>query len=261
MTSREMSENVRPLLELDRAWSAYALADLDPAYVEDCAWYARSGCAALLYHGLEPPVLFMTGDPAAVPDLLPELPPGRIQFTLRAVHKSLMSERLLVSKQVRMWRMVLDPGKFSALADLDVKRLDRSNLEAIDALVGSEPDRPDAFSPHQLDTGVFYGVFSDSGLLSMAGTHVVSKSMGVAAIGNVYTAARARGRGYARASSAAVIEELLQMGISTIVLNVAMDNAPALAVYEQLGFYPYCGYYEGFGEVRPSQTMQPAEKI
>ena len=90
----------------------------------------------------------------------------------------------------------------------------------------------------------------------MAGTHVVSSQARVAAIGNVYTRRDRRGQGLARRTTGAVAAELLRLGIETIVLNVAMDNAPALSVYRGLGFMPFCGYYEGSGELAPPGTLQ-----
>jgi len=51
-------------------------------------------------------------------------------------------------------------------------------------------------------------------------------------------------------ASAAVVHELTERGIETIVLNVAMDNTAALHCYRDLGFMPFCGYYEGIGELR-----------
>lgn len=242
------------LLEQDRTWSAYALADMDPQYASHAHWYATDSTAALVYEGLQPPVLFITGNPGSVAEILTRLPPGPVQFTLRAVHKSLIAERLVVTKQVRMWRMALETRKFNPTGHTGVARLGSDDLPAVEDLIASGPDHPDAFAPDQLDSGVFFGSYDGDRLLSMAGTHVLSRQMDVAAIGNVYTSPSARGRGLAKAVSSAVIAELIAMDIDTIVLNVAMDNGPALRVYESLGFHPYCGYYEGMGELKPLPT-------
>jgi ribosomal protein S18 acetylase RimI-like enzyme len=67
----------------------------------------------------------------------------------------------------------------------------------------------------------------------------------VAAVGNVFTDPAARGRGLGSRVTAAVVHELVEMKISTIVLNVAMHNQAAVRVYQKLGFWPYRGYYEG----------------
>jgi ribosomal protein S18 acetylase RimI-like enzyme len=42
-----------------------------------------------------------------------------------------------------------------------------------------------------------------------------------------------------------VVAALLRRDIREIVLNVAQANAPALHVYEKLGFERYCPFLEG----------------
>ncbi|MFQ5923196.1 MAG: GNAT family N-acetyltransferase [Anaerolineales bacterium] len=54
-----------------------------------------------------------------------------------------------------------------------------------------------------------------------------------------------RRRGYGIKATAALIEHLVDLGIEAIVLNVEMANRPAIDMYRNLGFIPYCGFYEG----------------
>jgi len=65
----------------------------------------------------------------------------------------------------------------------------------------------------------------------------------------VFTRPDRRGQGLATRASAAVVKALLEQNIQTIVLNVAMDNEPAVRCYRRLGFRPYCDYYEGVGKL------------
>jgi predicted GNAT family acetyltransferase len=95
-----------------------------------------------------------------------------------------------------------------------------------------------------LEDGVYYGVHEDGALVAAAGTHVVARGVGVAALGNIYTRPDRRGRGLATAVTAAVTGHLARLGIATIVLNVRDDNHAAIHVYERLGFRPYCNYFE-----------------
>jgi predicted GNAT family acetyltransferase len=102
-----------------------------------------------------------------------------------------------------------------------------------------------AFSPAQVEMGVFYGVLELGRLVAVAGTHLVSPSYSVAAIGNVFTHPDHRGRGYGTLATRAVAAELQRRGIREIVLNVAQVNATALHIYDKLGFERYCPFLEG----------------
>jgi ribosomal protein S18 acetylase RimI-like enzyme len=146
-----------------------------------------------------------------------------------------------------MWRMLLRPADFPTEIPGAAMALTRADEAEIDALFAGHPDRPDTYDPRQVRDGVFYGVRRGGRLVSVAGTHVIGPATGVAALGNVFTHPDHRRRGYGRTASAAVTSALLERRIQTIVLNVTMDNEPALDLYRGLGFMPFCGYYEGVG--------------
>ena len=90
--------------------------------------------------------------------------------------------------------------------------------------------------------GVFHGVFQGEDLIAVAGTHLVSRDEGAAAIGNVYVRRDRRGNGLSRIVTAGVLNDL--RGIETIGLNVRRDNAAAIRVYESLGFVLHCDFCE-----------------
>ena len=146
-----------------------------------------------------------------------------------------------------MWRMILQPERFSpaqAVPDQAILApLRPAYIAQINALFVMGGGL--AFSPAQVKLGVFYGVLHTGALAAVAGTHLVSERTGMAAIGNVFTHPDYRGRGYATLATAAVAGALRRRGIRTVVLNVAQDNAPALHVYEKLGFARYCPFWEG----------------
>lgn len=248
------SSDVRALLETNRVWCAYALADLFPPFAERAEWHRRSEAVLLCYRGFSPPVLFAHGDPRGVGDLLAEIPPGKYQYALLGTHRALLGRRLASQREIRMWRMVLPLDALVAPPSGQMAKLGPQDAPRVEALFADQPDLPDAFDPSQLESGCFFGVWEGSELAALAGTHVVSSQARVAAIGNVYTRRDRRGQGLARRTTGAVAAELVRLGIETIVLNVAMDNAPALRAYRALGFMPFCGYYEGSGELAPRRA-------
>jgi GNAT superfamily N-acetyltransferase len=244
----------RELLESDRVWSAYALADLAADEQAQCTWLVGARSVVLLYAGFQPPVLFAHGDPGECRELLQALPVGPVMITLRQEVLAAFSSRLVLTDPVPMWRMSLQAGGLVPALGEGTQRLGPADLDAIQALFAGQADRPDAFHPRQLDSGVFYGIWAGAQLVCVAGTHVVSPELDVAALGNVFTLPSLRARGLATRATAAVVDELRRLGLTTIVLNVAQDNTPAIRCYHRLGFREHCPYVEGIGRLH-----QPAD--
>ena len=243
-------DDLRQLLERDRIWSAYALADLDPAYIDATTWHVNENAALLIYAGFEPAVLFSIGTDAALRDLLPNLPNGRYIYTILENSRNLIDTYLEVEHEEIMSRMVLENEPLPKIDKVGLKNLDETHLGDVQKFFGNYPDRPDSFTENQLRDGIFIGAYEAHELVSIAGTHVLSKAASVAAIGNVFTAPQFRNRGLATKGSIAVAQTLREAGIETIVLNVAKNNKPALAIYEKVGFRHHVEYYEGQGELQ-----------
>ncbi len=243
--------HVRALLQRDPVWCAYALADLEPPYAEHALWLVGQEAVLLLYRGFDPPVLFAHGNPTQARHLAAGLPAGPVQISLQGIHYRLLSDHLEVPRAKAMWRMVHRRTEGPERETGPATRLSRDDLPAVDRLIDGHPDRPEAFHPDLLEHGVYFGIWEGADMVAMAGTHVVAEREGVAAVGNVFTRPDRRGRGLARLVTAAVVHELHQRGVQTIVLNVAMDNQAAIRVYRRLGFWPFCGFYEGFGQWKP----------
>ncbi len=97
--------------------------------------------------------------------------------------------------------------------------------------------------PEAVAAGVYYGVRRGTRLIAAAGTHVISATYGLAAVGNVFTHREHRGQGYAKIVTSAVTAELLRM-LPEVVLNVRADNPPALAAYRALGYREHTHFEE-----------------
>jgi GNAT superfamily N-acetyltransferase len=245
---------VRRILMADPIWAAYAIADLQPAAAPYCHWLAAQTTEgdglALLYTGLEPPVLLTAGAPAAVAVALftAELP-AEVYVSIREEHVPQIAKFYPDRSDHRpMWRMRLAAPEMLARAGSTAPvRLRRRDTPRILQLFDhGGPFCPDAFAPEQLDEGVFYGVeAADGALAAVGGTHIVDWTAGVAAIGNMYTRPDARRRGHAQAVLASIVQEVQSRGAQTVVLNVDQRNTGAQQMYLRHGFAVHTPYVEG----------------
>jgi len=245
-------DTVREILQTDRPWAVYALADLAPEYSALARWHvAADGRPALLlvYGGFEPPVLFAHGAVADLTSLVPEVA-GEREFYLSVRPEAvalLRASGYEIRDEKRMWRMVADPVRFVPRAHAAV-RLGPSDYEALASLYrdgDAAGETPPFFDAGMLRHGIYYGICEGGAMVAAAGTHVLSERESVAAIGNVYTRRDRRGRGFGGQVSGAATGELLRLGVRTVALNVSESNTAARRVYERLGFERYCEYREG----------------
>ena len=239
---------IRARLEVDRAWAAFSLADLDPPQSLHAHWFGplAGSSVVLVYDAYDPPIVVCHGDAdecdttLAEPEVLARTSKAYLNMTPE--QSSALSHHFGRFDGRRMVRLLLQSAPSSTPIQ-PVERLGPSDLDALQALYAEEP--PAFFLSRQLRDGVYFGVREGTDLVAVAGTHVVSSSGRVAALGNVHTRSDRRGRGLAMAVTAAVVHELLQRGTQTCVLNIVATNNVARRVYEWLGFREYCLYDEG----------------
>jgi ribosomal protein S18 acetylase RimI-like enzyme len=245
-------EAIRRILETDRPWAVYALADLAPEYSAHARWHvAAHGRPALLlvYRAFRPPVLFAHGPVADLEPLLAEIA-GQPEFYLSVrpeIAALLRRAGYGISREKRMWRMLLDARGFAPPSH-NAARLapaDINELECLYADGEAAGEAPPFFDAGMLRLGVYFGIRENGALVAAAGIHVLAPTESVAAIGNVYTRRDQRGHGFGLQVTAAVTAELLRLHVRTVALNVAESNHAAIRVYERLGFRHYCDYREG----------------
>ena len=192
----------------------------------------------MLYRGLQPPICFLMGDRRGVDRILAEavhLP--EIGLNVRDEHLTVLEQYYQITVALPMWKMTLEARDFQPVAGevVDVTLADVPDLRALYAFGGG-----DAFSPEEITRGVFCGIRQADQVIAVAGTHVVSESGRIAALGNVMTHPDWRGRGLASIATSAVVARLIDRGVSTIGLSVSRENAAAIRVYEKLGFESTC---------------------
>lgn len=240
-------EALRPLFEDDAAYSAYAIAQLDAKLFDANEWLLsrnNGGRQALLVHsrsGLGN-ALFATGDPQAL-DVALSLHPGpRFSFgSLRVEHRAVVEKYFILTRPQIMTRMQMTAQTFRPVEGA-VMRLGPSALDDVNNLYSIEGG-PAAYRESHLVDGVYHGVFIGGYLVSIAGTHVVSRAERTAVVGNVFTHPRYRGRGFATVATSAVTAELLSY-CDLVVLTVETKNDPAVAIYSKLGYQPVCSLHE-----------------
>ena len=128
----------------------------------------------------------------------------------------------------------VDISEATVMADHDLPDL-------LDLYAASYPGH--WFVPGMLETGLYFGIWRDRTIVSVAGVHVYSRAYRVAALGNITTRPGYRGKGLAKAVTARLCQALLPT-VDHIGLNVKADNQSAIACYRALGFEPVATYEE-----------------
>lgn len=241
-------------LARDRAWSGYAICDLEPGpRRRSHYWVARDNgeitAICLFYQIGEACSLHTFGDPAGIAAILEQVPgrPAQAWVLAREDHLAAIRSRYEIDSSERMWRMIATRDTFSPLPTR-ARRLGMRNAPAVVDLYSAT--RAAAVRPETLLAQGCYGVWQDGRLVSIAGTHGLSGPRGIAAIGNIFTHPTYRNRGYAKMCVSALVADLMRV-VPDIILNVSESNTPALRLYERLGFRRHCTYREGRAELLP----------
>jgi ribosomal protein S18 acetylase RimI-like enzyme len=237
---------LRAFLERDRLRAAYAVCDLDEKEFHKTKWgvaYERGEPIAVVleFGGLTPQPLFVTGDVEGVASVLRDVIKPRIVYLAAdASHLPAVERSYRIDEGPQMVRMVVNRQTFRPsygpvvrLAPADIVDLNRLYGLGFAGWLPSD----------SIANGVYYGVRVAGRLVAAAGTHVISADARMAAVGNVMTHHDFRGRGFAKAATSAVTQELLRT-CDDVVLNVRSDNPPALAAYTAIGYFEHNRFEE-----------------
>ena len=246
--------------------TAYFLGDLEARYFEVTRWFGERDADGLTgvvmrYDGHSLPAVLCYGAPGAVRRVLAtfrEKLPERFELHAFPEHRDAIQKLfpdLELQRRLRM-RLVADDFRWDASTGKGVVRLGHADTADLIRLYGRSGLA--YFDPYQLETGLYFGIHSDDGsLVSSAGVHVVSEEVGVAGIGNVATHPDYRGRGLSTRCTGRLVSALQRRRVSTIILNVAANNRPAIHVYRSLGFREHTELVVGIVGGRPQRAPIP----
>jgi ribosomal protein S18 acetylase RimI-like enzyme len=234
---------IRDILRRDPAWCVYALGDLSAEMFPKTEWFTPDLSLVLKDYGTS--ILFAMGAGSVREALDQVIWPVHLQVQADALEA--VQQQARVEHIKTMWRMTWT-GDRRVAGDSRAVRLGDADITALQWLYAdgeASGESPDFFYPAMVARGVFFGVYEDNQLVAAAGTHLLSREEGAAAMGNIYTRRDRRGRGLGRIVTASVMRELA--GVETVGLNVRADNVAAIHLYESLGFARDCQFYEAIG--------------
>ncbi|MFG1843117.1 GNAT family N-acetyltransferase [Micromonospora sp. NPDC049175] len=236
------------LLGRDPVLHAYQLGDLDDFFWPYTSWFRLDDQVVLLYHGGDLPTLLAFGAPAdraALSVLLGQVAPvlpARLYAHLSPGLGDALAGSFRLTPGGRHHRMALtDAGRLGAVAPAGVV-LGVADLPQVRELY-ARAYPGNWFDERMVRTGQYLGIRDGGALVAVAGVHVFSPAYGVAALGNVTTDPRWRGRGLGASVVAALCVRLLQ-SVEHVTLNVKADNVVAVRLYERVGFSRVADYDE-----------------
>ncbi len=252
VVSLHSKDEIEPILRRNVFLHIYALGDLDDFFWPYTTWYALEDNGAiqavlLLYTAFETPTVMALHDPPFAPmhELLKDacrLLPRRFYAHLSPGCRDALGTNIRAQSHGPHRKMALVKPVLDVPGVDRVQRLSAADIPDLRSLyaIGYPGNW---FDPRQIETGHYYGLRVNGELVSAAGPHVYSRVQRVAALGNIVTHPKHRGRGYAAAITARTCMEL-SATVDHIGLNVKADNAAAIACYQRLGFQPIAEYEE-----------------
>lgn len=232
----------------DRAYCAYALAQLDPPrFVRTRFWLARcdDGASGLVVQARgNGRTMLLLGDPTAIGGALALHPGPRLAYLATAApeHLAALAATHEATDRLAMHRMQTTADSFRPAPDapadpdeLPLRRLRGIDVPALNQLY-SAGGAPARYTESDIERLPYWGAFDGRRLAAVAGTHIVSAERGVGVVGNVMTHPAYRSRGLATRVTGAVTATLLAGGVRLVTLSVDPQNTRAVRAYRRLGY-------------------------
>lgn len=221
----------------------YLIGDLDDFYWPHTKWYAlyKKGdimSVALLYSGMDPATFLLFYDnhseyPAElIKKILPQLP-AKFNVHLSPGLIDLFGMENIIEDWGQNLRMILT-GTPQIIHDKNIRRLNINDLGAMLDLY-SEAYPGNWFDSRMVESGKYFGYFSEGLLVGVAGIHAWSKEYRIAALGNIATHPLHRGKQIAFKLTSALCCDLTK-NADIVGLNVKSDNLSAISCYKKTGF-------------------------
>jgi ribosomal protein S18 acetylase RimI-like enzyme len=255
ITTSADNDQAYAILARDRVWNSFALADLEPplrtysqfALAHRVGGHEHALCL-VLRHPIIGQVLSPFGDEAGLDALLAHIDlPERVLIQAQEKHLPVLQRYYQPEGDWRsLWRMALPATAWrfpQQIGRQAIRRLTPEDVPALSRLYEQHPGNH--FSAALFAQGMFFGIAEGEQIVAAGGTHALVPAHGLAVLGNILTASEVRGRGYATAITATLVNALVQTGFSLIVLNVLADNAPAIHIYQRLGFQMHHAFLSG----------------
>jgi len=143
----------------------------------------------------------------------------------------LFKEHSTILHDHREQQMIAHPPKHIK-CDIEVGKVRKNEVELLNKFYMDH--HAEAWTPIQFRAGPYYCVKQEGKIVSAAGVHLVAPQ--IAQLGNIITDEAYRNQGFATACTSALAADLASKG-QIISLFVRTDNAPAIHMYEKLGFH------------------------
>ncbi|MGB3018385.1 MAG: GNAT family N-acetyltransferase [Ignavibacteria bacterium] len=247
-------DKIGKFLLRDPANKIYLIGDLDPFFFPRTKWFAMSHAheieeLALLYEGDVAITLlaFPDGDVMNAVELLEhfasQLPQEFYAHLGCGIMKKLKSFSAEEDFGTHLKMLLKEPDKLLVDTEEKIHRLGVEDEQSLLKLY--EKHYPgNYFDKRMLETGKYFGYFENKELIGVAGIHVYSPVVKVAALGNIVVAGEQRGKGICRKLVSTLCKDLLKT-VDVIGLNVHSENLSAITCYERCGF-EVIGEYEEF---------------